>query len=156
VNKQIHEENKMKIRNVFLSAARAFAFVLFFSFNVKAQSAQNVFTEKALGNLVMGIQSDNYGLKRDCIYLAAKYKLSELVNVLVDEFKSEKNPKTRVLIALALYNIGDRNGIESVYRASANDLDLKVRKTCLEAMKNFESENPDYDGMGSVSFNENQ
>ena len=40
------------------------------------------FDDRSIANLVLGIESGNYGLQKSCIYLAGKYKL----NNLVDEF----------------------------------------------------------------------
>ena len=85
--------------------------------------------KKAVENLIVGIQCSNEGVKRDCIYYAALYELTETVNVLVDELKKEKNPKNRILIALALYRIGDEKGIQAVYDAASIETDAKVKRT---------------------------
>ncbi|MFA7421448.1 MAG: hypothetical protein WCZ90_17325 [Melioribacteraceae bacterium] len=85
--------------------------------------------KKAVENLIVGIQSSNEGVKRDCIYYAALYELTETVNVLVGELKKEKNPKNRILIALALYRIGDEEGIQAVYDAASIETDAKVKRT---------------------------
>lgn len=85
--------------------------------------------KKAIENLIVGIQSSNEGVKRDCIYYAALYELAETVNVLVAELKKEKNPKNRILIALALYRIGDEEGIQAVYDAASIETDAKVKRT---------------------------
>lgn len=108
--------------------------LMMFSAASIAQSQKKVFTSNVIGNLKMGIQSNNYGLKRDCIYFAAKYKVDEVVDELVNEFKKESDPRNRVLIALAIYKIGNRSGIEEVYQASLTDSDPKVRKRCFEIM----------------------
>lgn len=85
--------------------------------------------KKAVENLIVGIQSSNEGVKRACIYYAALYEITETVNVLVDELKKEKNPKNRILIALALYRIGDEEGIQAVYDAASMETDAKVKRT---------------------------
>ena len=86
--------------------------------------------KRMIENLILGIQSSNEGVKRDCIYFAGKYELSEAVSVLIDELKHEKNPKDRALIALALYRIGDEKGIQAVYEAALTESDAKVKRTC--------------------------
>lgn len=86
--------------------------------------------KRAIDNLIVGIQSSNEGVKRDCIYFAGKYEIAEAVNVLVDELKCEKNPRDRALIALALYRIGDEKGIQAVYEAALTETDAKVKRTC--------------------------
>ena len=98
-------------------------------------SGQTISTEAkklkcAIDNLIVGIQSSNEGVKRDCIYFAGKYEIAETVNSLIDELKHEKNPKDRALIALALYRIGNEKGIQAVYEASLTETDAKVKHTC--------------------------
>jgi HEAT repeat protein len=83
----------------------------------------------AIENLIVGIQSSNEGVKRDCIYYAGKYEFTETVNALIGELKQEKNPKDRALIALALYKIGDEKGIQAVYDAASTESDAKVKRT---------------------------
>lgn len=95
--------------------------------------------EKAVENLVVGIQSDNEGVKRDCIYLAAKYQFSETVDVLISQLKSEKNSKNRILIALALYRIGEERGIQAVYDAAVFETDAKVKRTYNAIVSEFKA-----------------
>lgn len=118
----------------------ALLFLFFFASLANAQDFKSAFSSSEIGNLVAGIKSENQGLKRCSIYLAAKYQVTETVPVLVEEFKKDLNPKNKVLIALAVYQIGDKSGIEAVYNASLNDENAKVRKTCFEVMSNFKND----------------
>jgi hypothetical protein len=88
--------------------------------------------ETSLKNLITGINSDNHGLKRSCIYLAGKYKLTEILNTLVAKLEKEEDSNTRILIALSLYQIGEEKGLSAVKDAAYNDEDAKVRKICIE------------------------
>src|ERR1035437_611152 len=63
--------------------------------------------KNAIENLKVGIKSDNNGLKKSSIYFAGYYRLAETVPVLTEQIKKESDPKTRILIAMVLYNIGD-------------------------------------------------
>jgi HEAT repeat protein len=84
--------------------------------------------EKAIKNLITAINSDNDGLRRSAVYFAGKYKVKETVSPLAEILKKEKDPNNRVLIALALFEIGDEEGINAVKKLAANDEDLYVRR----------------------------
>ena len=103
--------------------------VLLSAVSLKAQSNQykNI-TPNSIKTLAEGIQSENTGLKKSSIYLAGIYKIDEVVNVLTDELKKENEPNTRVLIALALYNIGDPEGMKAVKDLSVNSENTNVKR----------------------------
>lgn len=94
--------------------------------NVTAESKKY---KRMIENLIVGIQSENEGTKRDCIYFAGRYEFVEAVDALIDLLKQEKNPKNKALIALALYRIGDNRGIQAVYEATLSETDAKVKRT---------------------------
>ncbi|MBI3125786.1 MAG: HEAT repeat domain-containing protein [Ignavibacteriales bacterium] len=97
--------------------------------NGQTASAELKKHKRMIENLIIGIQSSNEGVKRECIYYAGKYEFTEAVDALIDILKSEKNPKDRALIALALYRIGDEKGIQAVYDAASTESDAKVKRT---------------------------
>ncbi|MCC6551062.1 MAG: HEAT repeat domain-containing protein [Ignavibacteriaceae bacterium] len=87
------------------------------------------FKEKLyLQNLITGIQSENTGLRRSAIYLAGKYRLTEVNEALIEAMKTEIDPSTRILIALALYNIGETSGMEAILNFSHVEKDAKVKR----------------------------
>lgn len=97
--------------------------------NGQTASAELKKHKRMIENLIIGIQSPNEGVKRECIYYAGKYEFTETIDVLIDVLKNEKNPKNRALIALALYRIGDEKGIQAVYDAASTESDAKVKRT---------------------------
>ncbi len=103
--------------------------VLTCSFSVNAQSSnyKNV-TKNSIETLKQGIKSDNEGVRKSSIYMAGLYKIDEVVDVLVDQLHREKDSNTKVLIALALYNIGNPEGIDAVKDLSEKDQDLRVKR----------------------------
>jgi hypothetical protein len=86
------------------------------------------YAEKAAKNLIIGINSDNEGLSRSSIYYAGKDKIAEAVDALIEKIGKEKDPDTRILIALSLYQIGDLKGLEAVKEQTVNDSDQRVIK----------------------------
>jgi HEAT repeat protein len=96
---------------------------------VKAQSSnyKNV-TQNSIETLKHGIKSENLGVRRSSIYMAGLYKINEVVDVLVEQLQKEKDPSTRVLIALSLYNIGNPKGMEAVRDISQIDPNTRVKR----------------------------
>lgn len=97
-----------------------------FAINLKGDKTE--VPEKMVQNLAVGIASDNLGLKTNCIYFAGFYEIEELVQPLVKQLAKESNPNTRVLIALALYKIGNVEAINAVEKLAKNDTDPSVKK----------------------------
>ncbi len=106
--------------------------------NTYAQENVNVAKYKyAIDNLKAGIQSDNDGVRRSSIYLAGKYRIASVVGTLVDQLKDEENPSNRILIALVLYRIGDKEGMNAVESLYKTDDNQKVRKMAHEIINAY-------------------
>ncbi len=104
--------------------------VIFFATTLSAQGPKvekQILGKAAIKNLVAGIESSNDGVKLDCIYYAAIYGIHDAVDMLKSELKKEKNPSTRVLIALALYKLGVNAGGETLSKYVLIDWEEKVR-----------------------------
>lgn len=133
----------MKTRNLTstvmkIAVATLLTFVL--GTNVYGQvvrSQTHNFKKNAIESLIMGIKSENAGVKRDGIYFAGKYGIVETVDILVEELKNEKNPKNRILIALSLYMIGKEKGIDAILKTASTDQDKKVRKMCTAIVNEY-------------------
>ena len=82
----------------------------------------------ALENLIAGIHSENDGVRRNSIYFAGYYKIVEAEDALIAQLKMEKDPSTRILIALVLYELGSEEGLSEVKVLSLSDEDAKVRR----------------------------
>lgn len=87
-------------------------------------------SKNAVENLKVGIKSDNAGLKKSAIYFAGYYRLTETVPALTEQMKKESDPRTRILIALVLYKIGDEKSIDLVKEKAVKDNDPEVRRMC--------------------------
>ncbi len=97
-----------------------------FAMNLKADKTE--IPEQMVQNLAVGIASDNLGLKTNCIYFAGFYEIEGLIEPLVKQLAKESNPNTRVLIALALYKIGNPEAVNAVEKLAKNDVDPVVKK----------------------------
>lgn len=86
------------------------------------------FNKNSIESLRDGITSNNNGLRRSAIYMAGFYEINEVANTLCDELKNEINPAVKVLIALALYKIGDENSLNMIESLSKTEKDDDTRR----------------------------
>lgn len=98
--------------------------------NLFAQNTLAEFTKHkyALDNLIMGIHSENEGVRKSAIYFAGKYKVSETAQDLIDQLNREDNSSIKILIALALFEMDSKEGLEAVKKLSLSDKNIKVRR----------------------------
>lgn len=94
-------------------------------------------TKRMQANLLVGINSHNDGLRKSSIYYAGKYKVVEAVETLSEQLEKEKDPGTRILIALSLYSIGSPEGMTVVLNSAKEDADPRVRRMCGEIYENY-------------------
>ncbi|HVO73790.1 MAG TPA: HEAT repeat domain-containing protein [Ignavibacteriaceae bacterium] len=100
-------------------------------------------SEKMIKNLAAGIESDNLGLRKSCIYFAGLYEIDELVQPLIKQLQKEKDANTRILIALALSKIGNEAGIKAIVKLAKNDPNPKVKRIGYALVNYFNSNTSD-------------
>ncbi|OGU34018.1 MAG: hypothetical protein A2068_09235 [Ignavibacteria bacterium GWB2_35_6b] len=81
----------------------------------------------AVKSLIMGIKSDNDGLRKSAIFYAGQYKLEAAVDCLIEELQKEEDSSTKILIALSLYKIGNPIAIDYIKEVAANDENENVK-----------------------------
>ena len=84
-------------------------------------------TKNAVKSIIMGIKSDNEGLRKSAIFYAGQYKLEGTVDCLIEEFQEEKDSSTKILIALSLYKIGNPIAIDYMKDMVSNEKNAKVK-----------------------------
>lgn len=87
-------------------------------------------SKKAIDNLKAAIISDNLGVRRSAIFHAGYYRASQAAATLLKQLRIEKDPSTRILIALSLYKLNDDNALKVVKELSGSDSDKRVRNMC--------------------------
>lgn len=103
----------------------------------------------ALQNLIAGIHSENDGVKRSAVYLAGKYKIAEVEMELIDQLREEKDARTRILIALVLYEMGSTEGLLEVQKLAHSDIDSRVKRMATHIYNEYLIN----DTVNSVTFN---
>lgn len=96
-----------------------------FAQNTLAEFTKN---EYALENLINGIHSENEGVRKSSIYFAGKYKVNEAAQDLINQLRSEENSSIKILIALALFEMDSRDGLEAVKKLAGSADDLRVKR----------------------------
>jgi HEAT repeat protein len=114
------------------------AAVLTSSVYSQSNSIKDITAHKyALENLIAGIHSENDGVRRNSIYFAGYYKIAETEEALIAQLKMEKDPSTRILIALVLYELGSEKGLLEVKDLSVNDENAKVRRMATQIYNEY-------------------
>ncbi len=82
-------------------------------------------------NYLVGLGSDNVGLKKSCIYFIGQYKIESAVDLLVEELKKSNDPEVKILAAMSLYMIGNEKGINAIYKFGVTSPNDKVKEALL-------------------------
>lgn len=81
----------------------------------------------ALQNLIMGIQSENDGVRESSIYLAGQYRFIDTEDALIKQLKVERRSDIKVLIGLALFRMNSEKGMNELQQAALRDKDQHVK-----------------------------
>lgn len=125
----------MKSTNLTTAVKKAGLVLLTITLLATATNAQEnkyenkAITETAIANLICGIKNENEGVKRDCIYYAAVYKIYETIDALKEQLDDEENSSTRALIALALNKLGEDPGSEALSKYVSVDWNTRLKDT---------------------------
>ncbi len=84
----------------------------------------------AEANLLIGIRSQNLGLRTSAAMHAGDIGSEKAVSALMEMLKNDRDERARIVAALSLYKIGDPIGINAVRQAARFDESRRVRKLC--------------------------
>jgi HEAT repeat protein len=86
--------------------------------------------DAAVVNLMIGLKSDNLGLKQSSAFMLGELKAQEAVVPLMAILRSQEPECCRIVAALALCRIGDERGVFAVKRAVKFDESVEVAQKC--------------------------
>jgi len=81
-------------------------------------------------NLIIGVETDNLGLKVSAAYYLGERESSRGVIPLMNVLHNDESVEARIMAALSLFKIGDERGIYAVKKAIEFDDDEQVRRFC--------------------------
>lgn len=84
----------------------------------------------AVASLIIGINSDNFGLRTSSAYMLGELQCEKGVIPLMRMLKSEEREDARIVAALALLKIGSEKGIFAIKQAIRFDDSERVRRQC--------------------------
>jgi HEAT repeat protein len=94
--------------------------------------------ELAEANLIMGVQSDNLGLRTSAAQMLGDFRSKKAVFALMGMLKNDTDERGRIAAALALYKIGNPVGIYAVKQTARLDDSGRVRKLCTLFYEDFQ------------------
>lgn len=81
-------------------------------------------------NLLIGVNSDNFGLRTSSALMLGDIQSQKAVFALMRMLKSETDERARIAAAVSLYRIGDPVGIYAIKQQSRLDESQRVRRLC--------------------------
>ena len=87
-------------------------------------------SNNAVKNYLVGIKSDNLGLRTSCAYFIGEYKIEEGIIPLIRMLNNEKNEEARIMAALSLAKIGTGKSVYAIKQAAVFDRSERVRTLC--------------------------
>lgn len=102
-----------------------------------AADSRRVIPDCSKENLEKGINSENLTIKKQSIYFAGLYRVKEVVPVLCEKLKTEKDPHIRIMIGLSLYRINDFCCMRAIDKASIFDTDPHVREVLTSIYREY-------------------
>lgn len=90
-----------------------------------------------VASLIMGINSDNFGLRTSAAYMLGELKCEKGVIPLMRMLKSEDREDARIVAALALLKMGNAKGIFAIKQAIRFDDSERVRRLCTNFYRSY-------------------
>ena len=107
----------------------AIFFLLLFAGSVFA--GPNITTASSVeDNLIVGLNTDNLGLKTSSAYMLGEYGTSKSINSLLKVLKSGDTEEERISAAMALVKINTEQAMFAVKQNAKFDDSARVRKLC--------------------------
>lgn len=78
--------------------------------------------------LIKSLQDENVGIRSSAAQLLGERKAEVAVEPLVKMLKTEKNSSTRIVVAMALYQIGNEKALPALKEVASKDKNKTVRR----------------------------
>lgn len=104
------------------------------------RTASAVDWTKAEKNYLVALGSDNIGLRKSAASFLAEYRLTGAVQPLIEMLRNDKVEQMRMAAALALVQLGNKDGMDAVKEASVYDGSEKVARFCQQLLDSSSQE----------------
>lgn len=89
--------------------------------------------------LIKSLQDENVGIRTSAAQLLGERKVAEAVKPLVKMLTTEENTSARIVVAMALYQIGDEKALSTLKKVAASDKNKTVRQVVGAIVQKMES-----------------
>ena len=120
---------KKLLISVFTLTVFIFTTLTVFASNKEKESKSEA-RQKIESNLLMGIKSDNEGLRISSAYFLGELKSEKALLPLMEMLRSEENEGARLMAALSLVKIGSERGLYMLKREAQFNSSKRVRNMC--------------------------
>ncbi len=111
-----------------------------FAMTPKSSQSSKINWKQAEKNYITALCSDNVGLRHSATNFLAEYRLPGAVQPLIEVLHEDKVEQVRMAAALALVQIGSKEGVDAVKEAALYDGSEKVAKFCEQLISTSSSE----------------
>jgi len=125
-----------KLVTLFVAAIFLFSSSVLFAGN-KSIGNKNVSYEQIETTLLVGLNSDNFGLKVSSAYMLGEIKSESAVNKLTLLLRESDNEKVRLVAALSLLKIGTERSIFMVKQSRRFNESKNVRDLCTHLYNSY-------------------
>lgn len=94
----------------------------------EAGQKDKLYNQNTVKSLLIGLQSENLGLKTSCAYMLGQLKVTEAIIPLMKILRNCDCEEARIAAALALYKIGTPLSINAVKQARTFDESKRVNR----------------------------
>lgn len=126
-----------------LRSIAVISFLLLFTMSSFGKTKTSCTYEQVEDNLIVGVQSDNQGLRISAAYFLGEIKSEKSVIPLMKMLKSSTNEKERIMAALSLSKINTGKSNFAVQRRAKFDDSKRVRRICNIFYKKMQALNDD-------------
>lgn len=107
----------------------------------KSTEQKTEIPEIAIKNLLMGLESENDGVRLSCAYFAGKYKITEVSPKLVEAMKESNNDELCRMLLWSLYQIGNDECCIELQAVMKDHSSKDLKKLCeyLHKIKEYET-----------------
>lgn len=110
------------------------------AFATTPKTSTTIDWSKAEKNYLVALASENVGLRQSAAGFLAEYRLTGAVQPLIELLRNDKVEQLRMAAAMALVQLGSKEGIDAVKDASIYDGSEKVAKFCEQLLNSTSQE----------------
>lgn len=89
--------------------------------------------------LLKCLKDDNIGIRTSAAQILGERRVVEAVDPLIKMLKSEKEYSARIVVALALFSIGDKKAIPELQKLAKNDRNKSVRTVTASIVRKMQA-----------------